>query len=341
VFTRIAGYALAGLVHLMAPALLATAAYLLTRPTFFTVPAALIALDLAWLLRPRPGRFPSPAQSLDRTAAPRLFALLDRIGAEAGAPRVDMVAITGEVNASYGTYGWRRRRLIEIGYPLWVLLTPQERVSLLAHELAHAGNGDDRRGLVVGGALHSLMEVRRVTTFAWRPGDGISRLFTHGFLALAGLPVRALLLLLGLLFHRSSQRAEHRADEMQARIAGPVATASLLDVLITRGDSVSAFLNSSAVAVGTDPLWTALRTQLGALPESELERHRGTARLEKRTVDSTHPPTYLRLQRIAALPDTEPRVRADEMETIDAELERAASRVAQALRENAQSARYR
>ncbi|WP_440103527.1 M48 family metallopeptidase [Streptosporangium sp. H16] len=339
--SRTGGYILASVVHLLAPAFLVTGAYLVTRLTITGILFGLVALDLAWLLRPRPAPFPASAIPLTRSDAPHLYALVDRIGEELRAPRADLIAISGAVNASFRTYGWRRSRLVELGYPLWLILTPQERVALLAHEMAHSRNGDARHGLVVGSALYSLHELRIVTGFGWQPGDGVSALITECLLAILGVPVRVLIFLLEFLLNRSSQHAEYRADEMQAQVAGSAAAASLLDVLITRTRSVGSFLASSAVAVETGNLWAALRSHVDAVAETELERHREFARVEKTGVDTTHPPTYLRMQRVLALPYLAPRVSAASSEQIEGELDKAAGRVARRLREDAQSAHYR
>ncbi|MEV0150217.1 MULTISPECIES: M48 family metallopeptidase [unclassified Nonomuraea] len=339
--SRTAGYILAFLVHLLAPAFLVTGVYLVTRLTIGGILFGLVALDLAWLLRPRPAPFPAYAVPLTRSDAPHLYALVDRIGADLGAPRTDLIAISGAVNASFRTYGWRRSHLVEIGYPLWLLLSPQERVALLAHEMAHSSNGDARHGLVVGGALHSLHQLRLFASFGWRPGDGASAFITECLHALLGVPVRGVILLQEFLLYRSSQHAEYRADEMQARTAGTEAAASLLDVLTTRAESAGRFLGSSTVAVGTGNLWAALRTAVDAVPDAELERRREAARAEKTRVDATHPPTYLRARRVLALPYAEPRVSAPPMEQIEEELRKAAESVARSLRENAQSALYR
>ncbi|SDK74780.1 M48 family metallopeptidase [Nonomuraea jiangxiensis] len=339
--SRTTGYVLAFVIHLCAPAFLVGGIYLVTRLTIGGILFGLVALDLAWLRRPRPVPFPASAVPLTRSDAPHLYALIDHIGVELGAPRTDLIAVSGVVNASFRTYGRRRSRLVEIGYPLWLILTPQERVSLLAHKMAHSRNGDARHGLVVGSALYSLHVLRMVTSFGWQPGDGVSALITECALAILGVPVRILIFLLELLLNRSSQHAEHRADELQAQIAGSAATASLLDTLTTRTQAARSFLKSSAVAVGTGNLWTALQSQMDTLSPTELERHRELARVEKTRLDSTHPPTYLRMQRVLALPYPEPRVSAADMEQIETELAKAAGRVAQSLRENAQSALYR
>ncbi|WP_181448883.1 M48 family metallopeptidase [Nonomuraea aridisoli] len=339
---RVAVYALAFLTHLLCPAFFLIGVYFVTRWSFVSFVLAFIAFDLAWLLRPRPAPFPAGGEPLTREAAPGLFALLDRIGAEVGAPRTDLVAVSGAVNASFGTYGWRRRRVVEIGYPLWLVLTPRERVALLAHEMAHSSNGDGRYGVVVGSALHSLDVLRDVTKFDWQEGDGVGRLVAEALLAVLGLPVRGLIVAMELLLYRSSQRAEYRADELAARAAGTTATISLLDALITRVESVRYFLEASVIATKTDGLWAAIRSQAESLPESERERRRRAARLEELRVDRTHPPTYLRMSRLAALPYEEGRVRhaQEPADTIDTELTPLATRVAKAIRENAQSALY-
>ncbi|MFD0468207.1 M48 family metallopeptidase [Nonomuraea thailandensis] len=252
-----------------------------------------------------------------------------------------MVAISGEVNASSRTYGWRRRPVIEIGYPMWLILTPRERVGLLAHEMAHSSNGDSRHGFVVGSAFHSLAVLVDVTRFDWKEGDGLARLIAESLLAVLGLPVRGLMAAMELLLHRTSQRAEYRADELGARVAGTSAMISLLDALNTRALSAFGFLESSAHTAKPENLWTALRTSVAAVPASELERRRRAARLEELRVDSTHPPTYLRMEWVAALPYPEGRVQAGDDSPIDKELETVALQVAQTIRENAQSALYR
>lgn len=269
-----------------------------------------------------------------------LYALLDRIGARVGGPKTDAVALGGMVNAAFGTYGWRRRRLVIIGYPLWLILTPQERIAVLAHEMAHSSNGDARHGLFVGSALHSLRELRGVARFDWHEDDGLADLFAQALLALAALPVRALIFALELLLRRSSQRAEYRADELGARVAGSRAMVSMLDALTTRSPSAEGFLEPSAVVLGASDLWDELQARVAAVPDEELERRRQAAREEKARVDDTHPPTYLRMERVRQLPYVEGEVGAAEVEKVQPELEQAAYRVAGTIRDAARSALY-
>ncbi|GGT37485.1 M48 family metalloprotease [Nonomuraea spiralis] len=337
---RTAGYALAAVVHLLPFAFLALGGYLVTRFTILSVPIGAIVLDLAWLLRPRPVRVPGGAETLTRQNAPRLFELIDRIGAEVGARRTELVVLGGDVNASFTAYGWRRRPLIEIGYPLWLILTPAERVSVLAHEMAHSRNGDARHGFAVGGALYSLGELREVTRFGWQPGDGLSTLAAESLLVIVGLPVRGLIFVLELLMYRSSQRAEYRADAIAARAGGTEAAISALDATTTKGVRAARFLSTQTLAVGRQDLWAELRARVSGISEAEIDGLREEARQEELRVDRTHPPTYLRCEHLEALPYTEARVRAEAMEEIEEELARPADRVAHGLREHAQSALY-
>ncbi|MGI5281763.1 hypothetical protein ACQEVF_00395 [Nonomuraea polychroma] len=66
------------------------------------------------------------------------------------------------------------------------------------------------------------------------------------------------------------------------------------------------------VVVGASDLWDKLLASVAAVPDEELERRRQAAREEKSRVDGTHPPTYLRMERVQQLPYVEGRVGAAE-----------------------------
>lgn len=144
--SRIASYVIAWVGHLLCPAFLVIGVYLLSLMNPFAFLIGLVVLGLGWLVRPRAARLPGDVQVLTRADAPELYGLIDRIGEGVGAPRIDTVALGGMANAALATYGWRRRRLVVIGYPLWLVLSPRERVAVLAHELGHSSNGDARHG---------------------------------------------------------------------------------------------------------------------------------------------------------------------------------------------------
>jgi heat shock protein HtpX len=73
-----------------------------------------------------------------REEAPTLFAVVDRVASAVGtrAPRV--IAVGSNYNAAVSAYGLRRRRVLYLGLAMWGVLTPQQLVALLGHELGHS-----------------------------------------------------------------------------------------------------------------------------------------------------------------------------------------------------------
>ncbi|MFI6604440.1 M48 family metalloprotease [Nonomuraea sp. NPDC050536] len=344
---RLASYALALLVHLLTLGFLVTGIWLLFVFTFASVCVGVVLVGLSWLMRPRFGRLPGDAEVLTRQDAPRLYQLLDEIGARAGAPRTDVVVLTGDMNAGYGTYGLRRRRMLTLGYPMWLVFTPQERIALLGHELAHSSNGDNRQGIVVGTAFRALAELRSA---ARSDREAVPE---HGLLVLVGNWVSQVVLwllrvavggfdtVLQLVNLRSSQRAEYRADAMSVEIAGTVAAASSLDAHDTRCGVASSFLETRTMAIPRDEsLWEAMQAYMASIPESEFERRRRGARLVSLRVDATHPPSYLRHEYVLGLPYREPAVTAAGMGEIDRELEVRSGRVERELRDDIRATLY-
>ncbi|WP_214325167.1 M48 family metallopeptidase [Nonomuraea sediminis] len=344
---RMASYALALLVHLLTLAILITGVWLVVAFTFVSVPVGVVLIGLAWLMRPRFGRLPDDAEVLTRQDAPRLYQLVDEIGARAGAPRTDVVVLSGDINASYGTYGLRRRRVLTLGYPLWLVLTPQERIALLGHELAHSSNGDSRHGVVVGTAFGALAELRSAARSDREavPEHGLFVLVGHWasqvVLWLLRLTVGGFDTVLELVNLRSSQRAEYRADAMSVEIAGTVAAASALDAHDTRCGLAASFLETRTMAIPrNEGLWEALQAYMSGIPESEFERRRRGARLVALRVDRTHPPSYLRHEHVLGLPYREPAVTAAGMGEIDRELAVRAGRVERELRDSIRATLY-
>ncbi|WP_157530309.1 M48 family metallopeptidase [Microtetraspora niveoalba] len=343
---RIAAYTLATLVHLFALTALVGGVWLLVAswPNPFGIVFGVAGVGFAYLARPRLGRLDRDVQhALTRQEAPVLYDLLDRVAREAGAPPVDVVLVDGDVNASFGTVGLRRTNVLTIGLPLWLALEPQERVALLAHEMGHSSNGDARRMSYVGSAITTLYEIHHAAARV-RVGGGLRALVTaiavNVLTGLVRLVVVGLIMVLESLTYRESQLAEYAADDRAARIASPVAVAGLMDKLITRAPAVRRHLESAAHRTGD--LWEGLRRYLDGFPESEEERLRRLARLEGARVDATHPPTHLRkafavsrTYGTAAIATTD-----EEMDRVQAELERTGDRVAREIVDRAQAALY-
>ncbi|MCM1965948.1 MULTISPECIES: M48 family metallopeptidase [unclassified Streptomyces] len=269
------------------------------------------------VLMPRPGRAPSGPVVLYRADAPELFGLIDEVGAAVGTTGVHAVVVDSSPNAWVSAYGYRGRRVMCLGLGLWEILTPQERVALLGHELGHFANGDIRSSFLMNGALRSLAEwhavlvpVHRGTLMDW---------FMHAVTFLPRWTVYGLIRLLDGLTLRASQRAEYLADTGAARAGSGGAAVTLLDRLLVAA-AVEAHLRRESMAVaraGGGPggrevreaaereLWERLAARIGSVPESEYERLRRVSARRGHSVDDTHPPTHLR-RRCLASADPQP-----------------------------------
>ncbi|MBW4720299.1 M48 family metallopeptidase [Saccharothrix obliqua] len=303
-------------------------------PSFWAVPGLLL-IGLAWELRPRLGRLGGEWAEVTRGTAPTLFALLDRIGAAAGAPAPHVVALDFDFNASAGVHGLRRRRRLTLGLPMWGVLAPGQRVALLAHEFGHFVNGDPARGVATSPALLTPgLIADMVSPSASVTGSNpfvelveaviapLQRLVARGFLLVqAGLLVVA---------SRDRQRAEYCADAVAVRLAGTDATAALMDDLVAADQLMGAV---AAAERGVRATATARHAHPGpATWRAAAERVRATlspAELRAASVDGStlwdsHPPAGLRARAVESWPHREAAVTlsAEDSARIDAELAR-------------------
>ncbi|MGC0418703.1 M48 family metallopeptidase [Embleya sp. AB8] len=302
---RALAYGLALLVHGVTVALLVGGVLLLVLGwgTFLGPVLGVLLLAMACVLRPRLLSRPRGVPTLERADAPTLFAVIDEIAAAVGTSGVHVVVFDAEFNASVTRYGLRQRRMLRLGLGVWQVATPQQRVALLGHELGHYAHGDDRHGIIVGNALHSLRVWYYLLAPTPRPGLG-ARLVD----LLAFGPRWAVYGVLVLLDHvtiGAAQHAEYLADRSAARVGSSVAAVELMDRLLI-GSSVAGELRRQVVAANTRvgraaprdrvgaELWTNLATHAEAIPEREYERLRRVSVLRGHGVDSRHPPTHLR-----------------------------------------------
>ncbi|MFD8600454.1 M48 family metalloprotease [Kitasatospora sp. NPDC059646] len=318
--TTAAAYALAGVVHLVSLTLLLLGLGLvagLLLPGWPGRIVGVILLAVAFQLRPRLGR-PARDGVLTRAAAPTLYELVDRICEAVGAPKVDSIAVDGEWNASFGVLGLRRHRQLTIGMPLWTVLSPQQRVALLAHEVGHCVNGDHRRGLWTGSALNTLVEWYRLTVpDRTRLQEGpvglivtIAYALANRVLWVLNRAVRRLVLLMNRLWLRSGQAAEYRADLLSVRLTSVADTRGMLTALLHRPTFETVLHRQRTVprrrpAAGrpaAPDLWQSLAEAVRTVPPLETERRLRVAGRLDSAVDSSHPPTHLRLRMLTAVP---------------------------------------
>ena len=266
--------------------------------------AGLLLLALAVVLGPRFRGLPDDRPVLFRTDAPELFRLVDEIAAVVGTRGVHAIVVDENINAGVTTYGVRRRRLLVLGMPLWVVLTPEERLAVLGHELGHYANGDTRHGFVVATAVHALSLWHHTLRPLRDPSP--AEMIVNALYIVPRVLVRGVHGLLLRLTTRAGLRAEYLADRHAARVASTQAAASSMDRLLI-ADSLTVLLRSEAnkaalsgsrstreAAARADELWGVLTTYTASVPEYEYERQRRAGARRGHRVDTTHPPTHLR-----------------------------------------------
>lgn len=198
----------------------------------FSICYGALLIFCAVVVRPRVNKMPDE-DIVPKDKFPTLYQFTDQIAADLDAPPIDLIIINEIHNASFGRAGYRNRRILTLGYPLWMQLDARERIALTAHELAHNVNGDFTRNWVVGGAINSLAQWYNVLY----PEHLFRSRFGRG--GIWGAPIKLVMLifaniallwalgLLHLLLHES-RRAEYLADYLGAQVAGSEAAISLL-----------------------------------------------------------------------------------------------------------------
>ncbi|MBO0652960.1 M48 family metallopeptidase [Streptomyces triculaminicus] len=336
----VAAQAIALLVHGVTLALAVGGILLIVQGSVVPLLLGVILLAVAFVLRPRFPGLPDDLPVLRRAQAPSLFHLIDGVAEAVGTRGVDAVVVEADANAGVRPYGFaRRRRALFLGLGLWEVLTPQQRVALLGHELGHYAHRDTRRGFLVRTALDCLLAWRYFLAPIANPN--IAERLANWLMAVGRYPVHGLLALLDHLTLRASQRAEYRADDLAAHAGSAAAAVGLMDrLLITdtvedrlRRESVRARSRSGRSGTGREAgqeLWAALAEHVASVPEREYERRRRAGALRGHGVDSTHPPTHLRRQRLAAASQHPAAVLLGEErdEAVAAELADARARVA-------------
>ncbi|GIH08126.1 hypothetical protein Rhe02_61930 [Rhizocola hellebori] len=325
-------------------AVIGVAVYLVVAGAWPLKALGLILLAVAWLLRPRLGRLKPIRELYDeitRADAPALHAFLDRAAEAVGAKTPEHIFVGPQWNASAAVVGIRRRKVMMIGVPLWIAARPQERVFLIAHELAHFINRDVRRGLLTMPActmFGSMADLVRPDDSAWNGWDdgtvigGLTRLgqlISRPFMMALAHLLRTADIAIQVVAARQGQRAEYYADSVAAGLAGSRA-ASLFDLF---HDELPPVIGSRARGGHGFDGW---RT---AVEEARAERAERMARLRQLTVREEaspfrhHPPTGLRHRMLALAPHQDPRIVLTDSEAllIDAELRRFERRYALVL----------
>lgn len=350
--TGVAVTLLSGVVHLISLAVLVLPILLVveTQGAIWSDLVLAFCIPTFLVVRPRlPQRRLDPRRNLDRAAAPQFYELLDRCAAELDCTVPAQVRFSADFNASTGRSGLRQLSFLVLGTPLWTVLSGQERIALLGHELAHQINGDTTHGLWAASARRSLHEWTKLLDprqsrherisnkrLVWSVGrgggtGGLGALFAPVVMAVAFLPFFAIAIGCQVLLTRldlyCGQRAEYLADECGARLAGTEAAAGLMAKLglgETARNFVTAAKNKPKTerAAGAEGLWTRMNEYFDSIPETERQRRTLVDRLRNTRTDRSHPANHLRSALLLARPQLPGvfKLSEDELAAIDAEL---------------------
>jgi Zn-dependent protease with chaperone function len=264
-------------------------------PNIMFMLGGIVLLLTAWFLRPQLGSVPE--ECLSRSEFPNLFSMVDGIAAQLSIKPIEHVRVDHHFNASMDEVGLARTPILTIGLPLWVSLTGQERVALIAHELAHRANHDPARGTVVGWGLAALDRWLYLMDPTGERAPTLADLVTHLLMRLIGGVIGGLRKLLASLLFLDSQRAEYLADHLAAKIAGPVATVKLLGK-VGLGRNLEAVAERAHFGGDADgrSVIDAFRNFVETVPEREMERIRRADEQENSRIDASHPPTASRIK---------------------------------------------
>lgn len=222
------GYLLLGLAAILALVVLAAVIGIAVwKPNAATIKIALaIGLPAGWLawnvVKALHVRFSPPeGLRLRREDAPELWAEVERIRVEVGAPPLHGIFITGELNAAmvqtprFGVLGLTRNDLV-LGLPLLRSLAEDEARAVIAHEFGHLAG---RHGSLAAWMYRMRLAWSRIQ-LQGAQGDGAPKLLAW-FLSWYGPRLAAVTFVLA----RSHERA---ADQAAVAVAGADACARAL-----------------------------------------------------------------------------------------------------------------
>lgn len=277
----------------------------------FSILIGLILIAFGIVIFPR--RPKNEARTYRRKDIPEFFGFLDEVSQRLNTEPPNGVQFDGDVNAFMAQYKYGFLRdeewVLGIGFPLWEALQPRERIALVAHELAHKVNDDPaRQGLFASAniVLHNWIETLQPNDRYCFEDRFYNEFSIPIFNSIAVGIVEAFRAILARLSFFESQRAEYRADAYGARVSGVASSIGILKRLTRLELAERAVLD----------LYPYNREQNGRIfdhmgaavanAEEELaEKLFNQAANEKRAVDSSHPPTLLRIEFLESLPNSD------------------------------------
>lgn len=272
---------------------------------------AVFLLALAWVVRPHVLHGVDPdSVRVDPAEAPTYAAFVAEVAELLGTRAPTELRVDGEFNAYVSRHGLRGRQLV-IGAPLWVAYGPQERVSLLGHELGHLAHGDLLSRAYVDSAYRALIRWIQLLD----PAD--SEVFwndTPLLVRAATAPPRWLVLgylrLLDALNAASGRRQELYADLAAALAAGTEAAVSDHEVILL-SEAIDVVSNRAAMDATRPPIGEAIIERVAAYDAGQRAANRRAAADDRRRIDARHPPTVDRLRLVESVEHSLPTIVLD------------------------------
>lgn len=260
---------------------------------------AWVVVRALWVKMPAPEGIP-----LARGQAPRLFGLADELSASLDAPRVHVLQVDGEFNASLaqvprlGPFGWHRNYLT-LGLPLMQALTPEQFRAVLAHELGHLSGNHGRFGSWVYRVRQTWVQLLVRLEREERWGAFVFNKFLNWFAPYFNAYSFVL-----------ARRHEYEADRASARVAGGRGAALALAAVNVKGAYLSeeywpqifrrAEEQREPTAGAFAGMWPALR---GGLAEADAQRFLRLSLSQETGYDDTHPSLADRLSALGLGPE--------------------------------------
>jgi heat shock protein HtpX len=284
-------------------------------PWFWPIAGGLVLIGLAACFRPRLGRLKPllvRGYLVERKNAPTLHRMIDRLAADLGAPRPDVVIFDFGFNAGVRRVGPRQTRVLTLGVPLLLALTPQQVVALVGHELGHLKYEDNRRSLLLQPAATFFGRLAHV---AWPPSlAGVPFTFVSQVMwpiGIAYLPLASAHVAIRSAMAAQDRAIELRADLMAAQAAGTAAAVEMLDTL-TLVPIIAGYLQHHVEEGEAATRW---RRYMGSVRERHVDSLPARRQLSMRTdasVLADHPAPGRRHQWLSAQPVRTPGLLVEE-----------------------------
>ncbi len=265
---------------------------------FFIILTLVMSVRILYSVRP------PNYNSIKREDFPTLFHIIDQLTESLGADRIDDVIFTDEYNAYITEIGFKKRKVLGIGLPLFYLLADGEKIALLSHEIAHSLHQDTNRGSYLGNALNLLGKwytmIQPVYSLSCNEASllelsAILMIIVNVFRYILAQIILVLWYVFSFLVNRDSQRAEYYADYLATKVSGTDAMMVLLGKLHFSHTFDITLKKLAKYRYSTD-LFDELKVAFENLPSYELERIKRLMTMSSSRVDSTHPPTLFRME---------------------------------------------